>query len=492
MTIKTFVQQSVLFWKELRNRFLRFPEGSPNPYIRYIEAGLLFLSVFLLSLISFSEDVCYPLHTLENIQQEKELHVGVLMNPMEYYVREGKMGGFAHDLGNSLADFLQVNAVFHVFYSFEDVSLALMQNEVDIMAVLEEPSPEGASLFSYTQAIFHSDIVCLHVASKPVDSVRRFGFVATPSFLHHSALLKRRFPQWQMHQYRSSADQLLDALNTGNLDASLALGLHWRAYVSLFPHVRCAETLQDSVPLCWAVRHGNDELLAQVDTFLTMFSATKEFRTLCKKYADPRSKERSRMSRISRRMPFGSISRYDEELKKYSAAYHLDWRLLAALIYQESKFNSQVVGKGNTFGLMQFTPATGARYGVSAGSSAERQIKAGCRYVFALTQKIEKLGVTDSAQRIPMVIAAYNAGGGHLSDAIALAKFESNLNHTQWEGGVREALLMLGEHKHYRKPVVRHGSYHGARHTLRYVRSVTKHFEHYKAIGQRDTLVELR
>lgn len=492
MTFRTIVRQTVFLFKESRMRFFRRPSGNTTQLIRNAEASILILSVLLFLLFSLPENKSTPLHTLNEIRQEGELHIGVQMNPLEYYVREGKVCGFAREAGKILADSLQVEAVFHVYYTQEDAALALLQNEVDLMAILETPSPEGAAFFSYTRPLFYSDIVCLHAKSLKEDSIRDFGYVAAPSFLQQAARMKKRFSQWRLHQYRASADQLLEAVNAGKLDATLSLGIFWRAYVSLFPKIQCTETLQDSLPLCWTVRRGNDSLLAAVDTFLSEFSSRKAYRILCKKYMDPHSMERSRMSRNARRMPFGSISRYDADLKKYSAEYGLDWQLLAALIYQESRFNSQAVGNGNTFGLMQFTTGTGARYGVSIGTSAERQIMGGCRYVSALSKKIEKLGVTDSAQRIPMVIAAYNAGGGHLEDAVALARAEKHLDHTQWEGGVKEALLLLGERKYYRKPAVRHGSYHGARHTLRYVQSVTGHFEHYKAVGQRDSLVEVR
>lgn len=492
MTLKAIARQAVILYKEFRTRFFRFPAGNAAQVFRNAEAIVLIAAAVLLMFVSLPENERVPLHTLEAIREEGELHIGVLMNPMEYYVREGKVGGFAYEMGHILADSLKVEAVFHVYFTFEDIELALLQNEIDLMAVLEEASPEGEAFFAYTRPIFHTDIVCLQAKALPEDSVKDFGFVATPSMLQQSALLKNRFPQWTLHRYRASADQLLDAANEGTLDATLALGMHWRAYASLYPKLRLRETLQDSLPLRWAVRRGNDALLAETDTFLTAFASKKEYKRLCRKYTDPNSKERGLVSRASRKAPFGSISRYDDDIKKYSEEYHLDWQLLSALIYQESKFNSQVVGKGNTFGLMQFTPATGARYGVSAGCSAARQIRGGCRYVAALSRKIEKLGVADSAERVPMIIAAYNAGGGHIEDAVSLARAEKHLDHTRWEGGVKEALLLLGERKYYRKPAVRHGSYHGARHTLRYVQSVTGHYEHYRAIAQRDSLVEVR
>ena len=305
--------------------------------------------------------------------------------------------------------------------------------------------------------------------------------------------MQRRRPDafyWRF--YRASGDQLLEAVEEGKLATTLSFGRYWHAFSYQYPHVCVCDTLSRHLPLRWAVRKGNDTLLAAVNAFLRDYSRTADWARLHKKYTDPESKERKRIAYTLSSQPFGSISRYDKYFKQYGEAYRMDWHLLASLVYQESKFRHNIVGKGNTYGLMQFAPVTASRYGVGVGSAPEKQIQSGCLHLHHLQLLLMREGVWDSAQLVPMVIAAYNAGGGHLTDAIALARAEG-LNPRVWEPhGVQEALLMLGERKYGRHPAVRNGRYAGGRHTVRYVQSVLERNEAYKAVIRRDSLTEIR
>ena len=430
-------------------------------------------------------------HSLSEIRSEGRLHIGTIMNPIEYHVHQGKVDGFSYELGCILADSLEVEPVFHVYHTFEDACMALLQNDIDLMAVAEESSAELEAFFSFTRPLLKSDVVCLRHRAKDADSVTDFGYVPSPAFLQHAARIKKLHPDWRMHQYRAASYLLLEEMEKNDCpDVTLELGVCWKAYAALFPHLELVETLPGTVRLRWAVRKGNDSLCNAVNGFLKVFETKKEYARLLKKHTNPLSAHRISIS--SQKIPFGSISRYDDLLEKYGGKYNVDWQLIAALIYQESRFYAHTVGSGNTIGLMQFAPATAARFGVSQGASPERQIEGGCRYVAWLDRAMRKEGVEDSMQRVPMVVAAYNAGSGHLSDAVALARYVEGLDPTHWEGGVKEALMLLGDRKYNRLPVVRNGSYYGGRHTLRYVKSVLDRTAHYQAVVSRDSLVEIK
>jgi len=205
------------------------------------------------------------------------------------------------------------------------------------------------------------------------------------------------------------SDQLLQEGEEGRYDVTLTFGLYWRAYAYLFPHLKTADILRDSVPLCWVIRRDNDSLLQHCNNFLLGQQQKNRYRQLLKKYCDPESAERSYLASVQHLSPFGAVSRYDNQLQKYAEKYNLDWCLLAALIYQESRFKTNVVGRGNTFGLMQFKPATGSKYGVYASASAAQQIEGGCRYLNSLRQMLEKQGIRDSSELVSMMIAGFSS-----------------------------------------------------------------------------------
>lgn len=447
----------------------------------------------LLFVLQFPQQVEKPLppHSLKDVRKDGTLFIGVLLNPIEYYVHQGRVRGFSYALGKAMAEAWGVQVQFQVYYTYENLSMALVQNEIDVMAVAEQPFPEGRLFFAYTQPIIYSDV--LRVQHKDsLAACHTIGLVASPTLVEAAAAMQRRLPdslRWRF--FRASSYQLMEAVEDGCLESTLYFERYWHATAYQYPHVKVVDTLAKRVPLCWAVRKGNDSMLAAINTFLQDYSKTKEWARLCKKYTDPTSREHTRIAYTLNSQPFGTISRYDAYFKKYGAVYGIDWQLLAALVYQESRFRHDIVGKGGTYGLMQLAPVTASRFGVSFGSSPEQQINGGCRYLHFLRQKIAKEGVCDSAQLVPMVIAAYNAGSGHLVDAIALAKAEG-LNASVWEpNGIREALLMLGEWKYAHHPAIRHGRYHGARHTIRYVQAILDRNDTYKAIIHRDSLIEI-
>ncbi len=435
------------------------------------------------------------------MQASGELRIGVLLNPMEYYISQGKEGGFSYDLSRTLSQSLGLKPVYTVFYTYEAAYKALLLNKIDLMAVGELPSPEWAPFFEYTRAVAQTDLVLLQHKEHRIlsegrctcDSAAELKVSLPMKFVEESARIKQRYKD-SVHLcfYAASFDQLMTDVNENGQGMMLAYGPQWKANRYMFPQLEIAEVLADSLSLHWLVRRGNDTLLSKCDSVLSVYESTRNYPRLLKKYNDPVSRERSKLAAVHQTSPFGAISRYDTYMQKYGSKYHIDWYMLASLIYQESKFHPDVVGKGNTFGLMQFSPGTGHKFGVNASSSPEQQIEGGCRYLNRLRQILEKEGVHDSAQLVPMVLAAYNAGSGHLIDAIAIASEEEHLNPQVWEGGVKEALLLLGEHKYARHPCVKHGIYRGCRHTIRYVDAVLERGEHYKTLVRRDSLVEVR
>jgi membrane-bound lytic murein transglycosylase F len=75
----------------------------------------------------------------------------------------------------------------------------------------------------------------------------------------------------------------------------------------------------------------------------------------------------------------GQLSRYDIYFKREAAKYNWDWQLIAAIAYQESKFNPSITGFGGAYGMMQFMPEVGPKFGVYPNSPADKQIEGGMK-----------------------------------------------------------------------------------------------------------------
>jgi membrane-bound lytic murein transglycosylase F len=173
------------------------------------------------------------------------------------------------------------------------------------------------------------------------------------------------------------------------------------------------------------------------------------------------------------------ISQYDDIIRQVSAGINWDWRLLASLICQESRFNPKVRSYRGAFGLMQIMPVTGENFGIDITSSPENNLKAGIRYINWLHSLFDPR-IPDKKERINFILAAYNAGPGHVLDAMKLAE-KNGMNPQKWEGNVALWLLKKSEPQYYNDTVVKNGYFRGTE-SVNFVSQVLERFEHYKNI----------
>jgi membrane-bound lytic murein transglycosylase F len=140
-------------------------------------------------------------------------------------------------------------------------------------------------------------------------------------------------------------------------------------------------------------------------------------------------------------IPEGALSPYDELLKWVGRRYEIDWRLLASLMYEESRFDPNAVGPGGSAGLFQFMPFTWRELGVVDPHDPQESAEAGGRY---LRQMMELFGDLPLADQVAMAIASYNVGPRHVFDARSLAR-EMGFDPDRWQGSVETALLLLDD-----------------------------------------------
>lgn len=185
--------------------------------------------------------------------------------------------------------------------------------------------------------------------------------------------------------------------------------------------------------------------------------------------------------RRSVRAPFisrekGVISTYDHLFKEAARATGWDWRLLAAQCYQESGFDPSAVSWAGAKGLMQIMPATAQRLGLEDSRVCDpvANVAAAARYIRQLQERYRS--VPDAGERARLVLAAYNAGPGHIDDARALAR-KHGRDTDSW-ADVGFFVRNMSSAVYYRDPVVRHGYMIGAE-TYAYVEGIMARWEQY-------------
>ncbi len=224
-------------------------------------------------------------------------------------------------------------------------------------------------------------------------------------------------------------------------------------------------------------KEGSDDLLNELDAWLEKFEGTMEYALLEKKYF-----KGQRMARIANSDYFsfstGKVSPYDEIIKKYSDTIGWDWKLIAALIYQESQFDPSVESSKGAYGLMQVMPSTGDHFGFDVTKSVDNNIHAGISYIKYL-DKVFSDKIPDKEERVKFILASYNAGHGHVLDAMKLAS-KNGYDPEVWDGNVALFLNKKSEPEFYTDPVVKFGLLRSGVAVNSYVDAILERYDHYK------------
>jgi membrane-bound lytic murein transglycosylase F len=274
------------------------------------------------------------------------------------------------------------------------------------------------------------------------------------------------------------SEQLIQRVALGEIDYTVCdenVGLVNATY---YPQLDVATAISFPQYVAWAVHPRSDSLKKIIDLWISDYRMTDKYAILYNKYFNNRHSYRSIHSEYYT-LGSGKISQYDEAIRKESKRIGWDWRLLASVIYQESRFNPEAISWAGAFGLMQLMPVTAKSYGITVDSSPEEQIKAGASFLKWLDDRFKDV-IPDQTERIKFVLASYNIGLGHIQDARRLAeRYESDPN--VWFGSVDTWLLKKSEPEYYSDLVVRHGFARGIE-TYNFVRDILYRYEHYKNI----------
>jgi membrane-bound lytic murein transglycosylase F len=419
-------------------------------------------------------------------------------NSLNYFTYEGEAHGFQYDLLQRFATHLGVSLEIIVEPNAYKALQYLQQRRVDIIA-MELPTINDDNFdIAYTSPLYYDYQVL--VQQKPQNWFKihnttgyRDYMVNNPEDLKSKSITISANKQIQCYlsdiqhlteneveivaDYNASPTQLFEDLSYGEIDYTLAYETTAKALCLTYTNLDSRVRVSPQIGISWVVRKGAVNLHEEANNWIEDFRNSREFASIKSKYHNNPRWVNIALGKPVRKK---SISDYDEVIKQLSNNIDWDWRLVAALIYQESKFNMNATSYRGAFGLMQLMPATAIKFGASINSSATEQIAAGIRLINHLDKRLSTLVPNDN-ERKKFVLAAYNIGLAHILDAISLAE-KHGKDPTLWSNNVEYFLLAKSKPEYYNDPVVKYGKISG-RETHRFVLDVMDRYEHYKALA---------
>ena len=231
--------------------------------------------------------------------------------------------------------------------------------------------------------------------------------------------------------------------------------------------------------IAWAVRRNSDKLLAEANKWLKQVKREPTFNVIYNKYFKSTRASTLRAKSDFSSMGGKSISQYDEYIKEAADSLGWDWRLLAAQMFRESKFDPNAKSWAGAIGLMQLVPETGRRFGARNLYNPKQNIAAAGNYLQYLDGLWSKT-IKDEEERQKFVLASYNVGLGHVEDARNLAK-KYGADPTEWNGNVEKYLLLKSHKEFFTDPIVTSGYCRGDE-PVNYVRDILIYYEQYKQL----------
>lgn len=274
------------------------------------------------------------------------------------------------------------------------------------------------------------------------------------------------------------SEELIRMVARGEIDFTLADDNVALLNQSYYPELDVKLELSLPQRIAWAVRPNSDSLLHELNTWILDKKNARRIAYTYDKYFKSVKSQKERV--LSEYSSFNGqrISEFDDKLLAEAERIGWDWRLLAAVCYQESRFNPEARSWAGAYGLMQLMPATGARYGIDTTMTREANIEAGVKFLSYLDKFWEKR-VPDPIERKKFVLASYNCGHGHVLDASALAA-ELGYDSGRWDLNVEKTLRLKSNPRYYSMNVVKHGYCRGDD-ASNYVRDVLAQYKHYKS-----------
>ncbi|MBI3545559.1 MAG: membrane-bound lytic murein transglycosylase MltF [Gammaproteobacteria bacterium] len=411
--------------------------------------ALLALLIPALLSCSFFEN-----NKLRAVKSAGELVVLTRLSPTTYYATPDGPAGFEYDLVRGFADYLGVKPRFIIAEKFSDILPRLIKGEANMAAagITDTESRRKLIRFAPSYQEISQQVIYRLGNNRPASAQELIGrqieVPAGTSYVERLNELKQEYPELKWNEVDKDSEQLLQAVWEGLLEISIADSNVVAINRQYFPELQVAFTIQKPQSLAWAFPLSEDNSLYEAATkYLEKKRASGELAQLIDRYYGPASQSNFINISVYKVRLRNRLPQYQLMFEKAGKDFNLDWRLLAAIGYQESYWDPLATSPTGVRGLMMLTKETAEELEIIDRLDPTQSIDGGARYFSGLLERIP-IGIT-GPDRIWMALAAYNIGISHLEDARILAQ-KKGRDPNKWSD-VKDSLPLLAEEKWFSK-----------------------------------------
>ena len=426
-------------------------EAARIPWLRVSAWTLALTTLMTLS-------TCSPrVSIIEQVQALGSLRVATINSPTTYY--EGPAGptGFEYELAQGMAQELGVELELIMVSTPTEALQAVQTGRAHLAAAGLSVTPLRTQAVQFSRPILSvtPQLVYRMGGSRPdgpADVGDGLVVARNSAGAEHLAVLKERVPslKWSETDDAETEELLLKVAN-GEIAYTVApsdvVAINQRYY----PQLRVAFDIAEAQDVAWALAHGADTtLFNKVQHYLSGMSEAD--------FAQLRDRYFGHVEQVDYLGAVALADHVDTRLPKYRRLFEkagrqfgMDWRLLAAIGYQESHWDPKAVSPTGVRGIMQLTAQTAKFLNVANREDPAQSILGGARYVRRLIDLVP--GDVPEPDRTWLALAAYNMGYGHLLDVRELTRQRGG-DPSRWVD-VRATLPLLTQPRWHQK--TKHG-----------------------------------
>ncbi len=421
---------------------------------------------------------------LEEILKKGKLVVLAENSSSSYFIyRERKMG-FEYEVLQEFCKEIGVDLVVKTIDNLDNVIDQLREGEGDIIACNLTVTKERDKIINFSTPLMAIQQVL--VQRKPSLEPGNISTLLDDP----SQLARKQVNVWKKSSYYDrlislqdeigdtifikgedgivSSEELIELVAEGLIDYTVVEENVAKINQRFFENLDVSLAISAKQKIAFGLRESSPILLARLNQWMEKFNKTDLYKYIYHKYF-VLDQDKALYSSRDMDEDADQVSPYDDFFKEAGKKYDIDWRWLAALSYQETRFNPNVTSSfGGSYSLMQFMPEVGPSYGVYPDSPPRKQIMGGGKKLRADIRSWKS--IPNELQRIKFALGSYNCGKGHILDAQRLAK-KYGKDPLMWDENVEEMVLKLSRKEFYRDEVVRNGSMRGTI-TYKYVREI--------------------
>lgn len=393
---------------------------------------------------------------LDELRKRRVIRILTVYSKTYYFVDKGQPRGIVYD---SLKEFeadlntklktgkLPIHLVF-IPVSRDELLPGLVDGRGDIAAANLTITPERLKTVDFTDPTYKgvNEIVLTGPASPQVATVDDLAgkevYVRKSSSYYESlvtlnAELKKKGKAevvLKLAPEDLENEDLIEMLNAGLVKLLVVdqpIATFWK---QVFPKITLHPEmiLRNQGDIGWAIRKNSPQLKQQLNAFITARGKGTLFgNAILQKYLKS-------MKYVKNAASDAELKKYIQTvdfLRKYSGKYSVDYLLMAAQGYQESRLDQTVKSQVGAIGVMQVMPATGKDMNVGDINLIEPNIHAGVKYMRFMMDQFFSKEPMDDFNKLIFTFASYNAGPGRIRQLRKIAQ-ERGYNPNLWFGNV--------------------------------------------------------